>query len=250
MRARDKIVLEEIQIEPGRKQEILQNLRQAAAEKRSIYCPSLWEIFRGQLKYISGFCLGGQGVCLLLLIFIFSYFQRTSQDMMTYLGTGSVTASFIGIFFILELSRNRDYGMTELEQTCYLNLKQIWCVKMILFGCMDLLVFTIMILGIAGNTSWGIFQIMIYLLVPFVWSNGIQLFVFTMLRGGKKEYLQIGTVLLTSILWLYPLSHPRWYTITYFGIWLIALAVAAAFWIREILRVWHKLGEGEMVCWN
>lgn len=250
MRARDKIVLEEIQIEPWQKQEILQNVKQEVTEKRRIYCPSLWEIFRGQLKYISGFCLGGQGLCLLLLVFMFSYFQRTGQNMMTYLGTGSVTASFIGIFFILELSRNRDYGMTELEQTCYLNLKQIWCVKMILFGCMDLLIFTIMILGIAGNTSCSVFQIIIYLLVPFVWSNGIQLLVFTMLRGGKREYLQMGAVLLTSILWLYPLSHPSWYTVTYFGLWLMALAAAFAFLAREILAVWHKLGEGEMICWN
>ena len=241
MRARDKIVLEEIQIEPGRKQEILQNLRQAAAEKRSIYCPSLWEIFRGQLKYISGFCLGGQGVCLLLLIFIFSYFQRTSQDMMTYLGTGSVTASFIGIFFILELSRNRDYGMTELEQTCYLNLKQIWCVKMILFGCMDLLVFTIMILGIAGNTSWGIFQIMIYLLVPFVWSNGIQLFVFTMLRGRRGEYLQAGAAAMCGMISLIPLSSPQWYARTYFGVWVFALAAAVLCLIREINLIYRRM---------
>ena len=49
-----------LSIDQQEKGRILQKLEEAAEQKQYWRCPSFWEIFRGQLKYISGFCLGGQ----------------------------------------------------------------------------------------------------------------------------------------------------------------------------------------------
>ena len=83
---------------------------------------------------ISRFCLGGQLLCLFLTVVLLGYFQWVEEGMLTYLGTASVAASGMGIFLMIELSRSSAIGMMELEQSCYLNFKQVWCVKMILFG--------------------------------------------------------------------------------------------------------------------
>jgi len=184
MKIQKKIILEQIDIPEVRKAESLKRIAGAVEEKQYAYHPSWWEIFRGQIKYISAFCLGGQVLCLLALLLLFGYLQEEGADLQAYLGTASVLASYMGIFLMLELSRSRSFGVLEIEQTCYLNLKQIWCVKMLLFGCLDIVLLTVMILGVAGNTAWSLFQVMVYLLVPFVISNALQLWVFTRFPRG------------------------------------------------------------------
>ncbi len=248
--AREKIVLEEIPINQRQKREVLQNIARVAEEKKYAYCPSFWDIFRGQLKYISRFCLGGQLLCLFLTVLLLGYFQWKEESVFTYLGTASAASSAMGIFLMMELNRSSAIGMMELEQTCYLNWKQVWCVKMILFGCLDILLLTVMVAVIAGNTSCGMFRVLVYLLVPFLLSNAVQLLVFTMLRGRKGEYLQAGAAAMCGMVSLIPLSSPKWYAKAYFGLWLFALAAAAACLIREISLVYRKMEEGEMVCWD
>lgn len=250
LKKKERFVLEEIQVKEEQKQRILQNIAAEAKQKHWQYTPSLWEIFKGQLKYISAFCLGGQAVCMLTVILLLGYFQERGGNTLTYLGVFSVAASYVGVFLLMELSRSRDYGTMELEQSCYLNLKQVWCIKMILFGCLDFVMFTVMILGIAGNTSCGAFRSMVYLLVPFVISNSVQLWVFTILRGGRREYLQMGTGILAGGVSLIPLSNPQWYSVEYFGIWVLALAGSLGFFAREARQIYHKLEEGEIVCWS
>ncbi|MEH2943680.1 hypothetical protein VSQ32_12610 [Lachnospiraceae bacterium KK002] len=250
MKSTEKFVLEHIQPDRRQKERILRQIAQAVEEKQELYCPSGWEIFCGQVKYISRFCLGGQLLCLFLIMVLFAYFQWKGENMLAYLGAASAAASCMSVFLILELNRSSTIGMLELEQSCYLNVKQVWCMKMILFGCLDILFFSIMIPGIAGTASCGMFQVMVYLLVPFVISSFMQLLVFTMLRGGKREYLQAGMAVGCGMASLLPLSAPEWYTMAYFGIWLLLLAAFGLSLAWEIRQLYHKLEEGELICWN
>ena len=105
---------------------------------------------------------------------------------------------------------------------------------MILFGCLDILLLTVMVAVVAKNTSCGLFRVLVYLLVPFVLSNAVQLLVFTMLRGRRGEYLQAGAAAMCGMISLIPLSSPQWYARTYFGVWVFALAAAVLCLIREI----------------
>lgn len=250
MEKRTEIILEQIDIPEIKRKESLSRIAEAVKEKQYGYQPSWWEIFRGQIKYISGFCLDGQVLCLLVLLWLFGYLQDEGAELQIYLGTASVAASYMGIFLMLELSRSRSFGVLEIEQTCYLNLKQIWCVKMILFGCLDMVLLTVMILGVAGNTAWSMFRVMLYLLVPFVVSNALQLWVFTRFPRGKKEYLQMGTAVLVSAASLLPPNFPQWYTVAYLGVWILVFAAALGFLIKEIVWICQRLDEGEVLYWN
>lgn len=238
-----KIALEQIPIEDARKAESLQNIAQAVEKKRYRYKPSHWEILRGQIKYISSFYLGGQLSCLLVIILTIGYLQEQGADMLAFLGAGSVLSSYMGVFLILELSRSQSCGMMEIEQTCYLNIKQVWCMKMIVFGSLDILLLTSLVLGVVRNVNCGIFQTMVYLLLPFFVSNILQLLVFTIMRKGKRGYLQMSIAVLLSCISLIPLSYPGIYTVAYFGIWLFGLAVALAVLITEIVTIYGRLEE-------
>ena len=245
-----KIRLEQVEIEEKERQKRLCRIAEAAEGMVSGYAPSWYGVFRGQLRYISGYCLGGQLLCMVLLVLLFAYFQRKGADMRVYLGAASVVSSFVGVFLMMELNRCKSFGMMELEQSCYLGLKQIWCVKMIVFGCLDILLLTVMVAGIAGRASLGVLQVMVYLLAPFVFSNVLQLFAFTLLRGQRNEYLQMGAAVLASMACGIPLLFPEMYKGAYFGFWVLALATAVVCLVKEILVICQKLEEGDGICWN
>lgn len=250
MGGKDKIVLEEVEIDQRKRRQALQNIAKAVEGKRYVYSPSGWEIFRGQLKYISPFCLGGQLLGLLFMVALFEYFWWKGESMLTFLGAASVASSSMGIFLMLELNRSNSIGLMELEQTCYLNFKQIWCVKMILFGCVDILTLTVLSAVVARSVSCGIFRAAVYLLAPFVVSNMVQLLVFSLLRGRGKEYLQAGAAIACGMASLVPLCNPSWYAAASFGIWVLVLVAATICLIGEMSLVYHKMEEGEILCWN
>lgn len=162
----------------------------------------------------------------------------------------SAFSAFSGIFLIQELSRSQSFGMAELEQTCYLSMKQVWCMKMILFGSMDILILSIMMGRIAVLCSRGIGAIGIYLLVPFVMANGGYLLVFSWLRGKEKGYIQTGLAAIVSILCALLSVQEEWYDIQYIGIWTVVLIVSSAVLAVEIFCIYGKAVKGEIACWN
>lgn len=160
---------------------------------------------------------------------------------MIWLGTGSVLAACLGVFLMLELCRSSSFHMVELEQSCYFNVKQLWCVKMIIFGCLDLLILTVLIAGVSKNVSCGMFAVILYFLVPFVISSGLQFLVFTIFRRGKREYLQMSAAVFVSVLSLSPLSEPRLYTVACLGFWVLALIIGAGLLTGEIILLYRTL---------
>ena len=79
---KEKYVLEEIPIDPVRKRQILGKIAEAVEEKRYLYCPTAMEVFRRQIRYISGFCIGGQMACLMVLLALFWQFQVQGDEIL------------------------------------------------------------------------------------------------------------------------------------------------------------------------
>lgn len=243
-----KIILKPVQINEERKSQTLQMLKTTIAQMPETYRPTWYGIFRSQLKYISGYCLGGQLLCLALSVLLFACFQKIGMDAPAYLGAASVISSCIGVFLMLELSRCKSQHMLELEQTCYLGLKQIWCVKMIVFSCLDVLFLAFLAAGVAGHAACGLCQTLVYLLVPFVSSNVLQLMAFTLLWGQRNEYLQMAAAALAAMASAIPLAFPRLYTEAYFGFWIAALLIAGACLVWEIAALCRSLEEDGGIC--
>ncbi|MCI8300018.1 MAG: hypothetical protein HFI69_06670 [Lachnospiraceae bacterium] len=234
------ITLEEIQTEG--KAQVLAQLKEAVEAKNIRYHPTLLQTVLGQIKYLSLPALGGQITCLFLIFVLCSYLERRQAQLMMWLGTGSVLAACLGLFLMLELCRSSSFHMMELEQSCYLNVKQLWCVKMIIFGCLDLLILTALIAGVSKNVSCGMFPVMLYLLVPFVISSGLQFLVFTIFRRERREYLQMSAAVFISVVSLLPLSEPKLYTIACLGVWVLALIAGTILLTTEIVLMYRTLG--------
>lgn len=246
----DRWKLEQIEIDPEKKQQVLQQIRNAAEKKKTRYVPSWWNILYGQLKYTSKLCLTGQFGLLLMITLLLGYFQKQGAPLEDYLGLASAASAFSGIFLILELSRSENFGMAELEQTCYLNMKQIWSMKMVLFGAMDIVVLSVLTGKIAAQFCGNTAVIGIYLLVPFVIANAGYLLIFSWIRGKEKLYVQSGLAAAVSILSGLLSVQKEWYDMRYIGIWAVILVVSAVVLAVEILRMYGRIGRGELICWN
>ncbi len=242
------IQLEQVQIDPTQKEIALRQLADVVEEKEIRYYPSVMRVILGQMKYLSLSALGGQLACLLLIFGVCAYLEGSQAKMMVWLGTGSVFASCLGVFLMVELCRSTSHHMLELEQSCYLNIKQLWCVKLLIFGCLDVVLLTVLIGGISRNVSCGLFPVALYLLVPFVVSSGLQLLIFTAFRRGKREYLQMSVAIFVSFLFLLPLDMPKLYTFACLGFWGVALLLGIGLLAVEIVLLYRMLSTGEELC--
>lgn len=240
-----------IEIDERKRGESLQAIRMAAAEKRIYYRPDFLHILAGQLRYmpVSSLvmqCVCGVGILLLLLC-------RMPDAGYVYscgdLALMSAFSAFIGVFMVIEMNRNSACHMVEIEQSCYLNLKQLCVCKMIFFGGMELLIL-LGFLAVSGKKmEVGMVRLGIYILVPFLVSNMVYLFVFTRFRNLEKEYVQYILALLLGIAAILPAQFPKVYEAANLGIWVAVLLVAAAVLICEIYKMLKEMEEREE-CWN
>lgn len=229
----------------------LNTIKTAAAGKTFHRTPSFRELLCTQLQYISPSFWLLQGSFVVLLIVILNQIDLTRRNLTDYLYWISVLAAWMGTAVCSSLDRHFSRRMAELEQSCYLNITQMWTVKMILSGCMDIIMLVFCCGKIALDTALPFGQVCVYVLVPFVLSNLYCLFMLTALRFGRLRYglpilafsAGVGAVLLTKL-------PPIFYTLSFLWIWCILLAAGTILLFCQIKRINKKIWKGEMLCWN
>lgn len=239
----------ETAIEKDRKERTLDILRAAAMEKKTVYRPSFLQSLSGQLKYVHAGIFIGQLVCMGVMPVLVLYFINSGATRYDCLTLLSAFAAFIGVFMMVEFNRNFTCHLWELEQSCYFNLKQICASRLLLFGGMDLLMLTLLS-GIAGRGAGiGYLRFGIYVLVPFVISQAVNLAVFSWLRNTEKEYAQYGLSFLSALLSVFASRFPQIYERTNLWLWCLLLFVAAIGLFLETAKILKDM-EGDSVCWN
>ncbi|WP_276951610.1 hypothetical protein [Acetatifactor muris] len=219
--------------------------------KRIRHTPSWGELALIELQYISpGFWVMQASVVMILLIWL----GRTAAlhgALKDYLQWISVMAAWMGVIACGDLGRHFSRGMAELEQSCYLNLPQMWTIRMILSGTADILVLLLCGLRISENTSVPFVQVCLYILVPFVLSNGCCLLYVTVFRSARGRYGQLVLFLLTgSVVCVLVMTPSRLYTEAYLWLWVTFLAAGTAFFLWQLRRIYGKIRRGETLCWN
>lgn len=236
--------------EERRKREAFEVLEAAAKEKTICYKPSFFELFRIQLQYISPTFWVIQGAFLAAVVFLLERTNRMGGELCSYLWWGSLTAAWMGAAVCGELGRHLSRGMAELEQSCYFNLPQLWTMRMILSGSVDIILLGVCSGGIARSAGAPLGQVCVYLLAPFVLSNLCCLWAVTAFRGGRSRYggllMAFMTVLLARTLSL----RPEAYEAEHFGVWVAALLFGMGLWIKQLRQCYRKIARGEILCWN
>lgn len=238
-------------IDQDRRAAALNHIRQDVELKKVRYSPSKLQILKIQLQYISKEYWSGQALLAAAAILLFTQYGVVPDKMQEYLIGASMLAALMGLVSVFEISRSLSWNMAELEQSCFLNLGQIWSIKMLISGAIDLCILTVMIFSVADKMKYSIFAVCLYILVPFVVSNVCYLFFVSAGRNSGRKWIQIILAVFLCIGSAIPAVIPRVYRTVYLPVWTAVFLIGTILLAIEIYALLRKLKTGgKELCWN
>lgn len=240
----------ELNPDPYKKKESLVLIQNCIHSKKIRNTPALSELVWIQLQYITPVFWVLQGGLLCLLILILYRLPRQKMELTDYLWWSSIAAAWMGVLSNGALGRHFSNRMAELEQSCYINLSQMWTIRMILTTGVDICTLTVFSGGIASRTDTFFGRIAMYLLVPFMLSNVCCLLMVSAIRGGRGKYTLAALAVITALLAMSPSVFPKAYTTAYLWVWFCLLVSGAAIFAGQIRNCYSRMTRGEMICWN
>lgn len=236
--------------DPYKKRNSLICIQDAIEAKKIHSVPSPSRLLGIQLQYISPlFWLIQGGLLLLLLLFLYK-FTGQGAELADDLWWSSIMAAWMGVISQGLLGKHFSHGMAELEQSCYINLSQMWTIRMLLTTSVDIAVLTAFSGGIALRTDTFVGRIAVYLLTPFVLSNVCCLSVIGTLRGGRGRYALAVLAVVTALLAVAPSVFPEMYRAVHLWVWLCMLFLETMIFAGQIRLCHDRIVRGEMICWN
>lgn len=234
----------------GKREAAMEEIASAIREKDMGYKPPLWELLWTELRYISLYFWIAQGVIAAAVYALIRITAAGSGGLPECLRWGSVAAALMGMLICGGLGKHFSSGMAELEQSCYLNLPQMWTMRMALTGSVDILLILLFSGEIARSTQAVYGQICVYLLVPFVLSNICCMLLVLYVRGCRGRYGQLVTALLSGSVAALPPTVPCAYELQYLWIWGLAMVSGIGILVWQMRLTYRKFARGEVLCWN
>ncbi|MDO4332185.1 MAG: hypothetical protein Q4C58_05790 [Eubacteriales bacterium] len=235
--------------EGERKKAALDQIAVLARKKESRYRPGWRDVLKIQFTSVPRSIWAMQAVFFLLLplaegvlrekagIYGWQIFPALSICMA--LGSAALVSELAGHF---------SHKTAELEQSCYLNLSQLWLMRACCVSGADVL--AVIALGAkgAGHYGYGPFAFAAYVLTPFFLTNAALLAFFSLGRSGKK--LKCAGILLLAGVGLWVEFFCGWiYEKVWLPVWAVLLAAAVLLCAVQAAGIGRKM-EGEGVCWN
>lgn len=157
----------------------------------------------------------------------------------------SAVTPFLALLSVVEAGRSASCGMRELEMSTRYHLPEIYLARMLFLGCgnaMELLV-SVILLKNAGQGS--VFMTAIYLLVPYLLTITLSLWVAGRLEGGHtmvSAMVSACTVAATYVLlWG---ADARIYDAGYEDMWLLVFAAICYFAVKQLSgekKTWEEI---------
>lgn len=233
-----------------KKQENLLEISRAVQRKKIRYYPSFSSCILKQLRFQSGQHWVLQGGILLAAILLTHYLNYKEAEENISIAVCSLFMVLAGNICLSGVARLFSWHMAELEQTLYLNLKQMVCIQMLLAGMIDSIVLALIVIMGKNQCNGGAGVYLLYLLVPFLWSDLLYLRLLMIFRGGMRGYRQLAAGFICGALAVFPVLLEDAYHLTYLPVWGILAILGAGGLVMEIHRMLGKIDGGEVLCLN
>lgn len=241
--------VQKMDIDPERKRKTLDKIAQEARGKKIRYRPGWRGIIKVQLLSVPVSAWLLEASFLLLLPFAEGWLRkRTGVSGREAFPVLSVCTALGAAVFVDELSRHFSCRMAELEQSCYLNLSQLWLMRVCCISGLDVLAVAALGLDRAAYYGFDWFSFSVYMLTPFFLTNAALLAFFTLARNGNK--IGCSLVALAAAAGLCAGFFCRWiYETIWLPVWIFLLTVALLLCAAQVKGIGKKMEE-EGLCWN
>lgn len=238
------------QLDGTKKERSLAVIREAAAKKQLRQYPSFRANLWSQFRFLPWKCRAAQGAVLLAALLLAEWLNRKEITGSDSIVVCSVFLVFAGNICLSGVARLFSWHMAELEQTLYLNLKQMVCIRMLEAGIVDLVILSLLT-GMTGRlNSAGTGAYLLYMLVPFLWSDILYLHMLTAFRNGPAGYRQFFAGILCGFLSLFPVLFEDAYEASCLPLWQISGLAGVLLLAAEIYGILGKIEGGDSLCLN
>ena len=235
-------------IDESRKSQSMLRIQQAVQQKCIHRHLSFAEKAWNQLRFQTWQHWTTHGGMLLAAMLLVVWFYEKNMNGLDSIAACSVFLVFSGNICLSSVAHLFSRHMAELEKTLYLDLKQMVCIGMLEAGAFDLLVLGILT-GCMGNRSGhGILAYLLYLLVPFLWSEIFYLHMLSHVRSIFSGFRQLCIGTLCGALALFPIFWKNAYLPEYVPAWGILSAAGVLLLTAEIYGIFKKIDSGDGLC--
>jgi hypothetical protein len=160
----------------------------------------------------------------------------------------STILPYLALITITETTRSAVYGLSELEMSTRYNLRGVLLSRMAVIGVGNIIFLFIMIPVLAHKIDFYLFNIGIYLLVPYLLTSFLSFWLVNKVRTKDFSYYcaTIAIVISSCELFLSEL-YSFIYNQQYFILWLLASIVLTILLFQEIKNL---INHSEALIWN
>ena len=155
---------------------------------------------------------------------------------------------FLGLLAVTENARSIVYGMIEFEMTTRFSLRSVILARMGVLGVLDMFVLCCLTPLCCINNPFSLLQIGIYLLVPYVLTVNISLWITRRFHSKEAIYGCMSVAVLVSGIntglhfiadFIYQLFYIKW--------WFVLCAFLV---VEMIYEIYYTIKQTEEVAWN
>lgn len=237
-------------IDTGRKRITMEKLRQEIADKEVLLVCSRRKIWLNQLRYADRSMIGFHilGCIVTLSLIVMMKVRRIDDE--SVIATSMILAGVLGSLSVLEVGKVCFAKLSELSETCLFNVKQMTAFDMILTGIINLTVLSSGILFVGFYWKIWLFQIALYVLVPFIFAQCVCLGVLLTETGRKNGWLTAVAGIFLCVFYAILASTPQLYTPSALFIWAIALVIGIIILGIQTKALFTAINKGEILCTN
>lgn len=228
-------------VDGAKKQETLKQLRLNLKESPVQTPVSRWQIIKLQIYYMDKTILILHLVVCLGIIIWGGNCQQWEQ-------LSIIVSGALGALSLLEVGNLFFSGMTELGESCYLNVSQLTAFQMAYSGLLSLAALMLATISVNLKYQLDIMKLGIYIFVPFVFTECICMTVMTREIGRRNLLALIVVGIFSALFWGVLASIPSLYEASALFFWGIALIAGIGILVIKIRRFFKALDKGELLC--
>ena len=175
-------------------------------------------------------------------------YTNVTENVLGFVWSVSSLLPFTVLAGITEIARSISYNMAELESSCKYSFSDVVLARLGIIGCINLLMFAIVIALFHIEGSIGVWRLGTYLFVPYLLSCALSLFTLNRLRSKENIYICGGISGFVSITNAFLSNqYQSVFSDEYTLFWAIALCFLLLWTAGEIVKLIQRTGEYQ---WN
>lgn len=215
----------------GRVRDAAWRSRKVFFEEAEKYPASYVDFFCGQVGYIRKRWWVFQILALMVLWWCIRNLSRRT-DLQCVMG---VMAAVFAIMLIPELWKSKAAGAMEVEGSTFYSLRQIYAVRMLAFGLVDVGFLSVFTVIASATTSIQGKEIIIYFFLPFTVTCSI-LFRTLCSRFMMSQTGAVVSSLLWITVWLFTVTNEQIYQSISVPVWMVLLLAAVLYLCYAVKR--------------